>query len=177
MYPARMLDSIASVWMPVSAALSPSRVASNTPPTIGRPRAPMLLEHVDQAQVLLAKHPAHDLERARRGPLGPVLGVDAGGGQRRCDLRAGAVHDDRGQADLMQEVERAGQALEVVGEQAAADFDDGEPLLFDLGELLEVLVDLLAAAEVAEQLDDELTRREHCGLRGMTGCGGSRRSP
>ena len=72
--------------------------------------------------------------------------LDAGGGQLLVELRTGAVHDDRRQADLLQERERRRQRVEIVAQHRAADLDHREALRVELREALEVLLDLLRAA-------------------------------
>ena len=52
--------------------------------------------------------------------------LDAGGGQLGIQLRAGAMDDDRGQADVLQERQRRHQRVEVVAQHRAADLDHGE---------------------------------------------------
>lgn len=72
------------------------------------------LQRLDQAQVLLLEHPAHHRQALRRGHPQAIDGLllDAGGGHLLVQLRAGAVDDDRRQADLLQKGQRGHQGAE-----------------------------------------------------------------
>jgi hypothetical protein len=122
-----------------------------------------LFQRLDQAEVLPEVDLARDLQQARRDH--PLI-VDALVGHARLgeglvDLRAGAVEHDRVQPHALKEGQRRGEGVEILGEDAARGLDDRELLRVDAGVLLEVLLDLLAAAEVAEQADDDVLRVAH----------------
>ena len=65
-----------------------------------------------------------------------VVRLDALSLQSAVDLRPRAVEDNGVQADMVQESETGGELLQVVGDDGAADLDDGELLLGDGGEVL-----------------------------------------
>jgi hypothetical protein len=141
----------------------------------------VLLQRLDQAQVGLLEHPAHDRQRFRRGHAQAVDGLllDAGGRQLGIQLRAGAVQHDRGQPDFLQERQRGGQRVEIVAQHRAADLDHGEALGVQLREALEVLADLLRAGHAGKQAHDGLAGlavglegRRHFGFVGESGAGG-----
>ncbi len=125
-----------------------------------------LLEGLDEAQVLSQGHPAGDLEHAGRGHPDAVeaLAGHAVLRQRGVDLGAGAVEDDGVEAHVLEEGERRGEAVQIAREDVAADLDDGELLRVDGGVLLEVLLDLLARTEVAEEPDDDVFGAGHASL-------------
>ena len=85
------------------------------------------------------------------------LTVDVVGNDSVC-LEAGvqlvthAVDDDRVEADAVQKVEREGERLEVVGEDGAADFEDGK--VGGRGKDLQVPRHFAAGRERVEQPDD-----------------------
>src|SRR3546814_5021716 len=74
--------------------------------------------------------------------------VNPGRLHRLIQLRAGAVDHDRGQPDLLQEGQRRDQRIELVAQHRAADLDHGEARRVELREALEVLADLLRAAQI-----------------------------
>lgn len=82
------------------------------------------------------------------------LGLDAGGLQHAVELGAGTVHDDGVETDVVQEGERGGEGLQVLGDDGTTDLDHGELLGRDGGEVGEVLLDLALGTNVAQQLHD-----------------------
>ena len=132
----------------------------------GRDRAgprSQLFERLDEPEVLLEVDLARDLQQARRDDalaLEAIVG-DRGLGERVVDLRAGAVEHDRVQTDALEERERRREGVEIFREDAARGLDDRELLRVDARVLLEVLLDLFAAAEVAEQADDHVLGFAH----------------
>src|SRR3546814_11712681 len=79
--------------------------------------------------------------------------VDPGRLHRFVQLRAGAVHHDRGQPDLLQEGQRRDQRVKFVAQDRAADLDHGEARRVEPREALEVLADLLRATHARTQAD------------------------
>ncbi len=122
-----------------------------------------LFQRLDEAEVLSQVDLAGDLQHARRDhPLiAEAIVGHVGLGEGLVDLRAGAVEHDRVQPHALEEGQRRGEGVEILGEDAARGLDDRELLRVDAGVLLEVLLDLFAAAEVAEQADDDVLRVAH----------------
>jgi hypothetical protein len=87
-----------------------------------------------EVAVGLLEHAAHHRERLGRGHAQAVdrLLLHAGGRELGIELRARAVHDDRRQADVLQEGERRGERLEVVAQHRPAHLHYGEALGIEL---------------------------------------------
>jgi hypothetical protein len=116
----------------------------------GRGAHVLRLQCLDQAQVFLLRDATHDGQAFRAGDAQAVHDLPS-----RCrplhflvELRAGAVQDDRRQADLLQEGQRGHQRVEFVAQDRAADLDHGEARRVELREALEVLLDFLRTRHV-----------------------------
>jgi len=120
-----------------------------------------LLQLLHQLQVLLEKQLARDRQRLAVRDADPLLELrlDARILEELVELRPGAVDDDGEEADVGEEGEGRGELVEVLGDDGAADLDDGELLGRDGGEVREVLLDLALRADVAEELDDRRAGR------------------
>lgn len=99
-------------------------------------------------------------QAAQQDPRPPrtvnVVGDDPVGLEAGIQLVSHAMDDDGVQPDTVEEVEREGERLEVVGEDGAADLEDGK-----VGrgrEDLEVARDFAARGERVQQSDDRLLR-------------------
>src|SRR6185437_4167198 len=77
------------------------------------------------------------------------------------ELRARTVHDDRRQADALQESQRRREFGQVIAQYRAADLHDGEPLRVLLRKALQVLLDLPGAAHCRQQADDGVAYFAH----------------
>jgi hypothetical protein len=122
-----------------------------------------LLQGLDEAEVLAEADAAGDLQDARGGDAHAVdaLAGHAVLGEGLVDLGAGAVEDDGVEPHVLEEGERGGEPVEVARQDVAAHLDDGELLRVDGGVLLEVLLDLLARAQVAQEADDDVLGGGH----------------
>lgn len=78
------------------------------------------------------------------------LGLNAGILQHLVELRTGTVNDDGVQTNMVQEGERGGKGLQVLGDNRTTDLDDGELLRGNRGEVGEVLLDFTLGADVAQ---------------------------
>ena len=106
------------------------------------------------------EHAPSDLERGRRH-LAEALHdgrVDAGARERAVELHVAAVNHDRHEPDALEERERRRERVEVALDDGAARLHDGELRRVDARVVAEVLLDLLAAADVGQQTGDDVLR-------------------
>lgn len=64
------------------------------------------------------------------------------------------MDDDWVKSNIIKESEGGGEGGKVVGYDGPTNFDDGELLLRDGGEVVEVLLSFSLGADLAEELDD-----------------------
>lgn len=103
--------------------------------------------------------------RSRRGGRTvDVVGNDPVSLETSVELVAHAVDDDRVETDAVEEVEREGERLHVVGQDGAANLDDGE--VSRGGEDLEVAANFAAGSERVEEANDGLLRSIESAERG-----------
>ncbi len=124
--------------------------AEHDRPDGARP-GPELLQSLAEAKIFALQHAAGEIERGRIERT-----MEPGLGQRFVDLRLGAVDHDGVEPHLRQEGQRRDQAVELALEHAAVDHHDRELFLAQRRELLEVLLDLGACAEAAQEARDDL---------------------
>jgi hypothetical protein len=125
-----------------------------------RPHAERL-ERFDEPQVELQVRAPRRVERPRRRVTGARRRPEPRLGERLRERRAAAVHDDRAQPHPVQERERRGERLERAAEQVARDAHHGRLGLALAGVVPQVLLDLFAAADVVQKLDDDVAGLVH----------------
>ncbi len=113
-----------------------------------------------QLVVLLLEQLVGDAQRAGVGDADALLEVrlDAGVLEQPVELRAGAVHDHRAQADVVEEGQAGAQLVEVLREDGAADLDDGELLRRHRREQRQVLLRLALRPDRRQRLYHDAAR-------------------
>lgn len=115
-----------------------------------------LLELVDELEVLLEEEIAGNTESLGIGNTDTLLelGLNTGILEEPVELGTSAMDNDRIEADSVEELEGGAKLVEVVGQDGAADLDDGETLGGDRGEEGEVLLDLALGTDRGQGLDN-----------------------
>ena len=178
-----MVSLLTPVTLPTSPHFSLFRYSARKMPVERLGVDALLLELVNEVEVFLKEEVAGDAERLLVGHADAFLelGLDAGLLEQIVELRARTVHDDGVEADGVEEGQAGAQLVEVVGEDGAADLDDGESLRRHRCEEGEVLLDLALGPDARECLHDHAARGEVGGGSGSghrertTGIGGGDR--
>lgn len=102
------------------------------------------LECVNELEVLLEETAANDAHGLAVGDANAidVVWLDALCLKDLVDLRPCSVKDDGEEADVVEERKRRGKFVEILGDNCTTDFDDGELLRVDRGEVTQILLDL-----------------------------------
>ena len=118
------------------------------------------LEGLDEAQVRLVEDATRHLQRGRRhlAEAADHRRVDAGAGERTVELHVAAVNDDGHEPHALQERQRGRERVEVVLDDRAARLHDRELRRVHTRVVAEVLLDLLAAADVGQETSNDVLR-------------------